>query len=273
MLQGDCRKLVCPEGHLRWNNKCDLPSILVGFTFSVVIKLELFDNGISDDILGSLDNVTERDLTGHGLDEWELEFFKVVNNVTPFGVKYFVARLYKKSEGKTLAQVLLTIRQALDNIWQINYGNISIRFKPSFNDFITIRGEYENRNFISVYKFEIEDVLQVETLILLSDMKRRFQSLIVTKSYFCNQIDLFDDEYEDYQYQVYLTSVNKTLGNGKFRRLKDSDGNNVIRVCHEEFGHEWMYKSKSYRLIPNTGIETAIVFVLIIGTSLYELYS
>ncbi|KAH3886592.1 hypothetical protein DPMN_010603 [Dreissena polymorpha] len=219
-------------------------------------------------MIGLLDRVKGHELLRHGLNEWTLEFFKVVNNASSIEIKYFVARLYKNTHEEYLEHILASVRQALDNIWQLKVGNVFVNLTPSFNDFITVSGSYNNTTYFSVlYQEEVKNYMFVEKMIILSEVHTiRSPSLIITKSYFCNQVDFFDGEYVYFEYHVYLKNVNITLGNGKFRRLQNSDGNYIIRVCYVDIGHEWMYKNSA-----NIFIDWALSVFVPIGASLYVL--
>ena len=102
---------------------------------------------ISEEMIGLLDHVNGQDLLRHGLSEWELELFKVVTNKSLVGIKYFVARLYKSTPEANLERILVPIQQALGDIRQLNFGNISIKLASSFKNFITVSGPYNNNTY------------------------------------------------------------------------------------------------------------------------------
>ncbi|KAH3822508.1 hypothetical protein DPMN_124288 [Dreissena polymorpha] len=188
-------------------------------------------------------------------------------------MKYFVARLYKSTPEANLELIIHPIQQALGDVWQLNFGNISIKLAPSFNDFITVSGSYNNNIYLSMlFQEDVESNPFVETMIRLSKMQEiQSPHLIITKSYFCQQVDVFHGEYVDNQYQVYLRSINKTLVNGKFRRLQTSDGNDVIRVCYDDIGLEWLYTSNYPRVCTNVSNDLVLCVIVGIGASVFVL--
>ena len=85
--------------------------------------------------------------------------------------------------------------------------------------------------------------------------------IMITKMYFCNLIELSDNEFTESREQITLNASNKTLAPGEFLRVVGIDGEIRTRICLED-----LYP------LGNSGVETDDLRGLIVILHVFYLY-
>ena len=164
-----------------------------------------------------------------------------------------------------------TVKMTLENYWYIFDKNESIALKMFMNMYeesFVVHSEIpkvpelpkrDNRTYISshfsedhgrLYNLMGEDLLKPDDILLYKvsmGLWEPFEEVIlITNLFFCIQVDLLPEEFEDYTYSIFFKVKNVTLYN--FRRINSLrensslekpgiyGGSQTVRVCLHEFG-------------------------------------
>ncbi|WAR11312.1 hypothetical protein MAR_025492, partial [Mya arenaria] len=249
--QNVCRLVFCPEGQMNIAGRCKPVYSIIRTVCTMYLKLELNGPNAGFDV-AALEYFANNDMQTHGLNGWDITLFVVRewNDTIP---KYLVARLYKYFENGIISRIVTNVEQSISRHWKLLLRDKIWSFSVSFHKYTKyIDMPFEDANLVEVcplwWFFFASDKLQTATertfvyfhhwqaLKKASRTAReRTTELVITRAFFCQQVELIESEYIDLQQQIFLVKYNKTIEQGEFTRIREIHGTQKIRCLRSPF--------------------------------------
>jgi hypothetical protein len=263
-------------GQLLFNNRCEyFSSKWIGGPFAVMLRLKPVANGIfiPYSFFEGMDESKRYDRQARWIRRGQLKFwnFRVLYHLSKNQnfVEYIVVRAVYPSSHVDPNFLHKSVKGALGKIWHIDVQNLTYTFRVSLNDFV----DYElvsrdailsirvNESFNELYLPSIEtcvkDVTQLDyekilfPVVLNQDEVQLKEGFFITELFFCDQVDLFPEEFDLLKCSKTIFFKVKNVVLDKFRFVakgevtleQNIDGgtisrklyNETVRICASEF--------------------------------------
>lgn len=245
-LQTECRQVECSWGKFRLGNKCDFHSTeWIGGPFTAVLKLSPLEKARKINISTIFDQMESlrydkkaRWLKRNAMRAWNVQtlYKPSVNKKYVDYILVFSSYPKNSINPRKLQNVL---KNTLKETWFVEDDGTNIRLKVELNYFehyMRKRGE----NGMDVYVSSMllfNDYMANEDeslfpILFKDDEKFGHIGLYINKLFLCDQIDLFEDEFEIISVNSVLFKVtNTTLYETEYRITEEGK----IRICVNNF--------------------------------------
>ena len=310
-FQKSCRPIKCPIWKLLVHGKCEFYSNRwIGGPFAISLRAEAATNEfkISKAFFDEMPQNVRNDnlakwLKRKTMKRWKLTSFYHLSadNVS---VDYLIVQARCPFLSVSPKYIEQTIKRTLGEPWYIYHKNKRIPLKKYMNkgnsyvvgtvrnieehnvslnatevkEMKTIASVFALMNSDNLMSTELEDALLVKVPEgLWVSLK---EEILITNLFFCNQIDLLPEEYEDNGISIFLKVTNTTIYDfhrvnsiAEIPRSFNENGHNIpipqiIRICLREFGKptnignsKYMFEIKMYFIYSSTSVLIMIVLV------------
>ena len=238
-----CRPVLCPEGEMRIKGVCRV----VGLRWYVqnvqlYIKLTPVNPALN---LSHLNEITDEQLaspkkeflSSPRLQDWDTElFYRTHDNETT--IEYILAVLFLRTQILQPEMLMKNIERSFQQNWKFYTTNNMFDLRAEFNSFISYsryldgkETRYAPHSKHKTHIFRGDSVIHwsVGTTWSTFYMTDR---LCITKLFFCEQITFQSDEFEFIGAKIYLTPLNKSLGNAELIPILNLEGRyQEVQVC------------------------------------------
>lgn len=235
----DCRIVFCPSGQLRdGNGKCRYPNKF-WYNQAYVMYTEFASEETIDMSEGLQKSGILSDLKSPWQNDWSIKGIFLEDTVQLKNISHFIVFLLKREKLKVNPRTFfINIKKMMDGNWLLRKNNKTINmmssfFKYSFTVF--------NRNKVSIVDFGNHS--KTYSLPFYKSLKYfgvyENNMHILTKLYFCDQIELVQSDFtlsEDNRI-LYNFVTKKYLFKGEFALMTNNSFEGLqVRVCLEDSG-------------------------------------
>jgi len=192
---------------------------------------------------------TGSDLQRSVFQHWNAHIL-VAKELRQSTTSYIIAVLNKKFKSVKYSYILDSVQKALSATWTLHYNGDTFKFSATLHRHIEYHDVCNGNlgtDFIEMEPYageplerdEVVDGKQYEYIMFKTQWNEWVEfhnqgSILITKTSFCDLVELEKTEFTASVGQITLTAFNKTLAPGEFHRVVGVDGDIKPRICLED---------------------------------------